>query len=344
MNAILFHFDNFFTWLIHTSWESSLVVLLILGAQFLFKRLLPVRWRYALWILVVLRLTLPVLPQSPFSLLHIPRALSTVEDLHLVAGLGPFSTFAESGQVNATAKITALPHRRAALHWPSFGMEYYDLIWLAGALAFGLVILVKTRRFTRSLRTAQPCRDAATLDIASACATEIGINRNIRILSTPMVSGPAMIGVLSPILLLPEGLIGSFSPDEMRIVFLHEFAHLRRGDTVLNALLVVLQILHWFNPALWFAFSRMRHDRELATDSLVLSGTRASLKTLYANTLLRLIEGFDTGINSTTARGYRRESQRHQRPNPQGSPRPRPGPTAGPSSASLSSSLLASLH
>lgn len=45
MNSLL---DKFFSWLIHTSWEAAGVVLLVLGAQFLFKRWLPARWRYAL--------------------------------------------------------------------------------------------------------------------------------------------------------------------------------------------------------------------------------------------------------------------------------------------------------
>jgi beta-lactamase regulating signal transducer with metallopeptidase domain len=64
------------------------------------------------------------------------------------------------------------------------------------------------------------------------------------------------------------GFLRSFSTEELRFVFLHELAHVRRRDILMSWLMALLQVVHWFNPLVWFAFSRWRADRELACDAL----------------------------------------------------------------------------
>ena len=58
------------------------------------------------------------------------------------------------------------------------------------------------------------------------------------------------------------------------MVLLHELAHLKRHDLAVNWLLGLLQSVHWFNPALWLVFRRVRADREVACDELVLAAAR----------------------------------------------------------------------
>ena len=93
-------------------------------------------------------------------------------------------------------------------------------------------------------------------------------------------------------LLLPEGLLKSFTRDELRHVFLHELAHVKRHDIAVNWLATLLQILHWFNPLVWLAFSRMRADRELACDALALSCAAPNESKAYGQTIIKLLEGF----------------------------------------------------
>ena len=90
---------------------------------------------------------------------------------------------------------------------------------------------------------------------------------------------------------MPIGLREELSADELRHVLLHELAHIKRRDPELNWLLVLLQILHWFNPVLWFAFARVRADRELATDDLALAQTAQRDRVSYGETILKVLEG-----------------------------------------------------
>ena len=78
----------FLNWLLRTSWQASILVVLVLAVQWLARRRLNARWQYALWLLVVVRLAMPSLPASSWSVFNavhyaaatgtLPRAASDV--------------------------------------------------------------------------------------------------------------------------------------------------------------------------------------------------------------------------------------------------------------------------
>jgi Tol biopolymer transport system component len=91
---------------------------------------------------------------------------------------------------------------------------------------------------------------------------------------------------------LPVGMLETLSREELRYVFLHELAHLKRHDIYIGWLMSLLQVLHWFNPLIWLAFYRLRADRELACDALVLAHTQSSQAKDYGRTIVSLLERF----------------------------------------------------
>jgi hypothetical protein len=123
------------------------------------------------------------------------------------------------------------------------------------------------------------------------CARTLRVKEPVQVIETEEVDSPAVYGLWRKRLLLPEGLREELSAEELRHVLLHELAHIKRRDPELNWLLVILQILHWFNPVLWFAFARARGDRELATDDLALAHTQERERKSYGETILKVLEG-----------------------------------------------------
>jgi beta-lactamase regulating signal transducer with metallopeptidase domain len=130
----------------------------------------------------------------------------------------------------------------------------------------------------------------AVMDVLEDCKQELGVHIPINVVESADVQSPALLGFVRPRLLLPERMIQNFDPAELRLVFLHELAHLKRHDVVLNWLISALQVLHWFNPLIALAFYRMRVDRELACDSLVLSFGREQENQRYGQTMIKLLE------------------------------------------------------
>ncbi len=102
------------------------------------------------------------------------------------------------------------------------------------------------------------------------------------------VESPAVSGLWRPLLLLPAEFPASFTAAESRLILLHEFSHIKRHDLAQNWLLFALQALHWFNPLIWFAFARVRLDRETACDARVLALDTDDRRSDYGHALLKM--------------------------------------------------------
>src|SRR5688500_5471432 len=59
-------------WLVRTSWQALVLVVIVAGLQWVFGKLLTPRWKYALWMLVVVRLLMPAAPSSSWSVFSVP--------------------------------------------------------------------------------------------------------------------------------------------------------------------------------------------------------------------------------------------------------------------------------
>lgn len=126
-------------------------------------------------------------------------------------------------------------------------------LWLSGVLAALVIFIVQQHRFSRQL--ARSCTTAA--DGGSVLRVDIG--------------GPAVVGFWKPRIVLPVNFEARYSPEERELILAHEYVHLDRGDTRVNAAVAFVRAFNWFNPLVHYAASRMRIDQELACDAIVLA-------------------------------------------------------------------------
>lgn len=100
--------------------------------------------------------------------------------------------------------------------------------------------------------------------------------------------GPAVIGVLRPVIVTPADFEQRFSGEEQAIVLAHERAHMAQGDPLINAAAALLQCLNWFNPLIHVAQRALRADQELACDAAVLAAQNAqAARRPYAEAILK---------------------------------------------------------
>jgi beta-lactamase regulating signal transducer with metallopeptidase domain len=313
-------------WLWRTTWQVAVLAALILAALKLGGRFLTPHARYALWLLVVGRLLMPALPEAPWSIFHLAPAPAAHAPLGPRAAAPPLDPTAEIaradeatrpeggrepkvppskvpkpavGTESAVLASIAAPTPEpgpAAPGSPSRnGASWALLLWLSVAAVLALRILLLEFRFARALRGARAVEDPAVLDALASSARSLGVKRPPRILATDAVRAPALVGLLRPRLLLPPHLEGRFSAEELACVFRHELAHLRARDGPLNALLALLECVHWFNPAVWFSTRRIRAERESARDWTALQPPGSELQRVYGRTLIKLIECCSAG-------------------------------------------------
>ena len=302
------------------SWQAALLVVMVLLAQWVTRRWLAPAWRYRLWLLVVVRLLLPFSPASPLSVFNVfrrdagfvvasPGRPGTIFDPEALAAPPSAPTPAPivaTDQPSPAARSSVLPPKGVVIPMPSVRVAVrpvlsvlpFDWIaaaawtWLAGACAFAAGVSWSAWRFLRRVRHAEPIGDPSVCALLDNCRQQMNVRTPVVLRETVLVKSPALFGVRRPQLLLPPGLTRRFSPQELHCVFLHELAHVKRRDVAMNWLLTLLQIIHWFNPLLWLGFARMRADRELACDALVMSRTGKAEAKTYGLTIIKLLEDF----------------------------------------------------
>ena len=101
--------------------------------------------------------------------------------------------------------------------------------------------------------------------------------------SSQRVTEAIAVGFLKPMILLPASWLAELSPDMLETIIVHELAHIRRGDLWVNLLQRVVEALLFYHPAVWWLSQRIRVERELCCDAVVVEATQNRL--LYAETL-----------------------------------------------------------
>jgi beta-lactamase regulating signal transducer with metallopeptidase domain len=165
-------------------------------------------------------------------------------------------------------------------------------IWIAGVFAILSFILREHLRFSSWLKLEPPATDSALVFLLEACKRDLGVRRRVRPIATDCGSTPALHGWLQPQLLVPRRCLEQLQPQELRMVLLHELAHVKRHDILLNWLLICIQAVHWFNPLVWVALRQLRADRELVCDAMVLRALGCEEQRLYGETLIKLLDAF----------------------------------------------------
>ncbi len=278
MQALFSHLPG----LLKMSGQASILIILVLAVQWLCGRRLQPRWRCALWLLVLLRLALPWTIPSPASLFNVlkfpaaarPAPPETTPALMMDAPIP-----------QATPVVVAVPSTNGSGYWLAW-------LWAAGALGLAGCAAVNHYKNHRGVTRRRPLTDGPTLNLLEDCKAQMGVRTPVTLIETDAVKSPALFGFVRPRLLLPAGLASGFTREELRHVFLHELAHVKRQDILVGWLTLGLQAIHWFNPLVWLAFHRLRADRELACDALALSCTRAGENEFYGLTIVKLLEGF----------------------------------------------------
>ena len=302
----------------HLAMLSGQVAVLALLAFVLTQVLrawLTPRARCWIWGLVVLRLCLPVSLDAPFSLFNLlkpsgtlpmpapfPPAVDPVREtttavdtralpfqpssplLLPTAPSAPSPSFASAAPSLPSAPV-AKPAQTTPRPWPRILL----LLWLAGALALLGRTLWLAFRMHRTVASGTPDTSPTLASALDQARHLTGVRTPIRVVALPGIHSPALYGFLRPTLLIPPDLEHRLEPSQLRHVLLHECAHVRRHDIALNWLMAVLQALHWFNPAVWLAFARLRAERELACDEIAMEASGKDESEAYGRTLLHLL-------------------------------------------------------
>jgi beta-lactamase regulating signal transducer with metallopeptidase domain/Tfp pilus assembly protein PilF len=231
-----------------------------------------------------------------------PIADQSARDLDSAKGLSPQKTIGardddESSFSTAVAVVKAVaPEPLTALQRATAvaGATWKGLI----VLALGVVALLLMVHMSLGVigvwyvaRNAEELlHDDALLEL-DRTRDELALGRNVRLLRSSRISVPVLWGVFKPVLLLPPDVV-TWPADRLRVVLMHELAHLKRFDGISLIATRIAVSLFWFHPLAWSLERAGRSECERACDDLVLAnGTKPSE---YADHLLAIARSMPT--------------------------------------------------
>lgn len=268
-------------WVAKTSLSASALILVYLAVELLPAKIARPRWRYALGLLVVARLLIPSVPESSVSVWNIapmpePRPLS--ESALVLRSAEPLP-FAGSNVLTHTSSSS-----------PTGGL-YAFLIWLGGACFIAGIATWRWARLARFVRRRPRAGAGVVADELARVAASLRVRK---VPSITLIDGsgvPALFGFRRPVLLWPQDFERHLSATELRMTLVHELSHLKRGDALVNLFALAARALHWCNPLVWLATSRLARAQEFLSDAAALQDASGEERQRYGQALLALASG-----------------------------------------------------
>ncbi len=290
-------------WAWTQSWQLAVLILLAVVASKLFSD----RWPHAtfmLWLVVLLKCVTPPVISSPlgvFSWAQSRPAATTSDTGSPRVRQGALAELAV-GPAETPAAETQLPD--IVVHWRkgtdddslsqrAGKSKATDLFWVGcwlGGAALGLVWASgRWWAYNRRLRLAAGYCPRSWQTALDALATRLRVRRPVRLWISESRSGPAVIGLWRPTIILPAALIRDRGPKQFEAILAHELLHVRRGDLWCGVWQLLAACLWWFHPFVWWAMRWINRNAERCCDEEVLAELGCPPAD-YARSLLEVLQ------------------------------------------------------
>lgn len=297
-------FFSVYRFLIQTTIYLTVTGLFIILFKLLFKNRIRAKWHFLIWIILLIRLAVPILPSSPASVFNAAKiADDTIVQSSYYSYVDNNSSVAEGQDDNYTVAEGLQRMIEADQNKLSFDNSFEDnrtgvsdgsatssgtfvplstivvCIWLGGVVLLLLYfVIVYAFCIHRLKKQRSACGDNINA-ILDSCKGQLRVKRNVRIYHADTT--PTLIGLFRPTIYLPD----TYSEAELRNVLLHELCHMKHMDVLWSLLAVLILCMNWFNPIMWVCFFLFKRDIEVYCDERTLR--YAEDKQSYAMLLLK---------------------------------------------------------
>ena len=296
MEAILTFADAAARNLWAVSWQFTILIAAIWLIDRLSFRASPL-FKYWLWCIVLVRLCIPVSIELPtgidlsfFSLVEnnvtgiINRHIPAIENgnKHRYTGILPVSeVFGNSSTSSeyrdeSTAVIT---------------VANIFFVWYVLFIVIGLYIGARSIVIIRRLKYCRTVdRPELTAMFNNLCRV-MGIKRPVKLLYMDNDIGdvPSVIGFINHGILLPRTMMDEWQAEDIKPILLHELAHIKRNDLMINLIQLLVQAVYFFHPLVWFANRKLLLYREEICDDIAVQAL-GNMKKRYTLSMLRVME------------------------------------------------------
>ena len=162
----------------------------------------------------------------------------------------------------------------------------FFVVWITDIIIFGILRLFNEYIFLSKLeKVSKDITDAKIIAVKNKLQNEMGIKKDIRLFTNPVIPSPFIIGFVRPKIYIPEV---NFSEVEIEFILKHELTHLVSQDYLYRKLIFFICLIYWFNPVTYILSDRFIEINEMSCDEKVLDGYKKQEKVAYMRLLCSL--------------------------------------------------------
>jgi beta-lactamase regulating signal transducer with metallopeptidase domain len=255
------------------------------------------KWLYYGWLVIVIGLIIPFRLHPDTPLIHKDLFVNTVAVQQMEYN---GSDMMEQSQNQADTqnflggnprKVSDDQKPVSGIIWQILHSPWYmwaGALWVFGAVLFIALHGIRHRRFLQMIRRwSQEVTNQQTLDILQSQKVGLGISKQVAIRTCSCVSSPMMIGIIKPVVLLPEE---NYSVSTLSLFFNHELVHLKRRDLWYKILVLVATAIHWFNPVVYLMAKAIAVQCEISCDMEVMKNAEMDKRQEYSEIILNVVK------------------------------------------------------
>ncbi len=258
--------------LLHFLWQGLLVALILKSAFFLIDNNKS-KLRYALATLAMfsnaILAVLTFIMVYPDTSSGINSSLSPIPLNNLVNEL--------------TQKNALLSYQELLPSILAYSLPYLSLLWLATLCALAIKLLIEVRNVNNLPLHSTVAPSPELMIRFGQLAKQIKLTKTPRLLISLKAEVPMAIGWLKPVVLLPASMVTGLDSAQLEMLILHELAHIRRHDYLVNFVQTLVELLFFFHPCVHWIGKQMRNEREYCSDDIAVQHCGDAIA--YAHTL-----------------------------------------------------------
>ena len=259
--------------------SGSVIFLLFKLTELITRHFFSASWHYRILKCVVLFFYIP------FGTLY---ALLLKNAFIKLLGSSPSANGANYNNGTITAIMNALK---------GFGINYSQLssylisIWIVGIIVLFVWQIICYIKFHHTISVYRNQANPHIIELANLCAKQQGISKPINLYVNEFIDTPMLIGFLTPSILLPTD---QLDPQSAKYVLTHELIHYKNRDLFVKFAMLIIRIIHWFNPLIYLLLKDLDKWCEYSCDEKNVLNLPADLRKQYGRVILDAISVMPT--------------------------------------------------
>ena len=296
---------------------SSVMIVGVLAMKAIWSGRISLKIVKLLWLLVLVRLLLPVTFDSPLRIQNfLPEQTSkSVQDLRSNQtdnqGISiepkvldnennlnyPSTYYDNPGSLEDAIAIEkpeiiqeTFLHKILGFFTDMNIIIYIFILWMCGVIIYISRFVFEYIKFNKLVKKSVVVKTGDLLSTISECKKRINIDKDITVKISRYVRTPITFKIKKPVIILPVNFVDNITGNKLRMILMHELCHIKRHDIFINTLWLMAKTIHWFNPLVWIAYRYYLEDIELSCDEFVLKTIGSDERYSYSQSLIEVIK------------------------------------------------------